>query len=165
MIRIGIISDTHLSKNTLEFHQNCALAFAGCEAIIHAGDLTDISILAAFSGKDVHAVCGNMCNIATSQLLPQSKTVIFNGFTIGICHGAGPRHNIEERLIEIFPDVDCIVYGHTHLATCHTSGTTLFINPGSFEGTGRYGAAGTYGLLHIEQGNMNATIHQLDNKR
>ena len=159
-MKIGILSDTHIAQFTEQFRRNCANAFSGCDTIIHAGDLTDISILSAFAGKDVHGVYGNMCNQATRQLLPETKMIYLHGYSIGICHGAGPRHNIEERLLELFPESDCIVYGHTHIPTCHKTGNTLFINPGSFQGTGNYGAPGTYGLLHIETGCLKGKFPQ-----
>jgi len=161
MTRIGILSDTHISRISEQFRKSCAAAFSGCDMIIHAGDLTDISILASFSGKDVHSVHGNMCSRATRQILPETKIIFLDGHSIGICHGTGPRHNIEERLLTLFPETDCIVYGHTHVATCHKRGTTLFINPGSFQGTGRHGAPGTYGILLIDNDGIRGSIHQL----
>ena len=160
-MKIGILSDTHLSKSTEQFRKNCATAFSGCDTIIHAGDLTDISLLSIFSGKDVYGVHGNMCNHSTRKLLPEKKIITLKGYSIGICHGAGLRHNIEDRLIELFPGADCIVYGHTHIPTCHTTGNTLFINPGCFQGTGLYGASGTYGLLCIGTEGLKGSILKL----
>ncbi len=161
MIKVGILSDTHLSKSNSQFRKNCAVAFSGCDTIIHAGDLTDISLLSTFAGKEIYGVHGNMCNQSTRRILPEKKIITLKGYSIGICHGAGPRHNIEERLIELFPGADCIVYGHTHIATCHTADKTLFINPGCFQGTGLYGAPGTYGLLYIGPEGLKGVIHEL----
>ena len=151
MIHVGILSDTHLHALDESFMRQCTAAFSGCDTIIHAGDLTDIRILGAFKDKDIHAVCGNMCSMTTRQILPLQKHIILGGYSIGISHGAGPRHNIEERVLEQFPTADCIVFGHTHRAVCCRIGSTLLINPGSFAGTGRYGAAGTYALLTIDE--------------
>jgi putative phosphoesterase len=164
MITVGILSDTHLHAVNESFVRQCAMAFAGCDTIIHAGDLIDVAILSAFKGKDIHAVCGNMCNRTTKQVLPEEKQIILQGYTIAITHGAGPRHNIEERVFEHFPAADCIVFGHTHKAVCRIFGRTLLINPGSFLGTGRYGAAGTYALLNIDENGLNASIHTLANQ-
>ena len=164
MILVGILSDTHLEAINDSFVRQCAAAFADCDTIIHAGDLTDVSILKAFRGKDIHAVCGNMCKLSSRQMLPAQKNIILGGYSIGISHGAGPRHSIEERVLAQFPTADCIVFGHTHEAVCHTIGTTLLINPGSFTGTGRYGAAGTYALLTIDEKGLTplrAVLHTL----
>ncbi len=164
MIYVGILSDTHLHALDESFMRQCAAAFAGCDTIIHAGDLTEVSILGAFKGKAIHAVCGNMCTMTTRQVLPQQKQIILGGYSIGISHGTGPRHTIEERVFEQFPAADCIVFGHTHQAVCRKIGSTLLINPGSFSGTGRYGAAGTYALLTIDEKGLvplSATLHTL----
>jgi len=161
MTSIGILSDTHLLSCNNDFIQHISHAFNNCDTIIHAGDLTDISILKAFAGKKIYAVHGNMCNMTTQKALPEHRTVLLQGYTIGICHGTGNRHNIEDRMFSLFPEADCIVYGHTHHAVCHTIGTTLFINPGSFQSTGRYGAQATYAILGIKDDGLHGTIHEL----
>lgn len=161
MKTIGILSDTHIISANNTFLRNCRQAFVDCEVIIHAGDLTDVSILSVFKGKEVHAVSGNMCNSMTQQGLPKEKIVIIEGYSIGISHGAGNRMNIEDRVFEMFPDVSCIVYGHTHAPVCHTLGKTLFINPGSFQGTGTYGAPGTYAILQTHPNGLSGAIHSL----
>lgn len=161
MTIVGILSDTHLFSFDEEFRLRINHAFAGCNTIIHAGDLTEFAVLAAFAGKDVHAVHGNMCTQMTRQALPEHRTLILHGYTIGICHGAGSRHNIEDRMLKLFPSADCIVYGHTHTPTCHSIGSTLLINPGSFQATSRYGAQGTYALLQIDDRGLHASIHEL----
>lgn len=158
---VGILSDTHLQTISDPFKRQCLEAFSDCSVIIHAGDLIDSAILSSFAGRDVHAVCGNMCNRLTQHLLPKEKHILLEGYSIAITHGTGPRYNIEERVFEQFPDVDCIIFGHSHQPTCQRWGSTLLINPGSFQGTGRYGAGGTYGILTIDNDGLCATIHSL----
>lgn len=161
MIKVGILSDTHLHNITEEFKANAQRAFADCDVIIHAGDLTEISILSVFKDKEVHAVSGNCCNHVTYAALPETKRIMVGGHSIGICHGAGNRMNIEDRMYTLFAEMDCIIFGHTHIATCKTIGDTLLINPGEFRGTGRYGASGTYGILTIDDTGLHAAIHTL----
>lgn len=161
MIKIGILSDTHLTSNTLDFSQTVQTCFADCNVIIHAGDLTDTSILQAFEDKEIYAVHGNMCNPLTEKTLPEHISFTLAGYSFGLCHGAGTRHNIEDRMYDLFPLADCIIYGHTHIPVCHKIGTTLLINPGSFQSTGRYGAPGTYCLLTIDDKGLHAKIHDV----
>ena len=160
MTRIGILSDTHLHSPSSWFVKQVQQAFADCSIILHAGDLTDLSILDVFEGKEVHAVQGNMCSYACREKLPTEKVFNVDGYSIALCHGAGERHTIEERLWNLFPTADCIVYGHTHLAVNHRLGKTLFVNPGSFAATGRYGAPGSYAILTIDDTGLNASLHQ-----
>ncbi len=162
--RIGIISDTHLTSCSVQFSRLVELAFRDCTRIIHAGDITDLGVLEAFSDKSLYAVHGNMCSRRVRERFPESLRVSIDGYTIAVCHGAGLRGSIEERLYERFFDADCIVYGHTHQPANHHYGKTLLVNPGSFSGTGRFGNPGTYGILETSEDTLRATIHTLPGK-
>ena len=161
MTRIGILSDTHINNPSPWFVEQSLSAFRDCSVILHAGDLTDISVLDVFKSKEIHAVHGNMCSASSFHDLPTNKLIKIDAFTIGLCHGAGARHNIEERMWHLFPTADCIVYGHTHIAVNHTFGKTLFINPGSFSTTGRHGAQGSYAILETTPDGLKSALYQL----
>ena len=138
MITIGVLSDTHLIQPDKGYVEKAKRSFVDADMILHAGDLTSLSVLDAFAGKTVHAVHGNMCGPRTREALPLSKTIEVEQFTIVLTHGAGFYHNTEERLFNEYGPVDCIVYGHTHKPACHRYGPTLMVNPGSFTATGTY---------------------------
>ncbi len=161
MPTIGILSDTHRISCDDTFRSHINIAFSTCDTIIHAGDLTELSLLDIFSDKTLYAVHGNMCSETTRRTLPEHRMIEYNDYTIGVCHGAGNRYNIEDRMMELFPEVDCIVYGHTHNPVCHKLGSTLIINPGSFQFTGRYGAPGTYGILKVTQKGLIGRLYEL----
>lgn len=160
MIRAGILSDTHLLGLNPDFTALVQDCFTDCDTIIHAGDLTDISLLSAFNGKTVHAVHGNMCGSSACAALPSHLSFQLGSFTIGLTHGAGLGHDIEAALWDVFPEADCVIYGHTHRAVCHRTAGRLIINPGSFQATGRYGAPGTYGILEVGD-TLLAAIHEI----
>lgn len=159
--RIGIISDTHLPGCSDIFKQQIDLAFLDCCTIIHAGDMTDLGILHAFSGKTFFAVHGNMCSPAVKKRFPESRSISIDGYTIAVCHGAGMQNRIEDGLYDRFFDADCIVYGHTHQPVNHRTGRILFINPGCFTSTGRFADPGTYAILETSENGLKATIHSL----
>ncbi len=160
-LTIGILSDTHLARLTPEFTARVATCFKGASIILHAGDLTEPAILKAFVGHEVHAVHGNMCSSASQGLLPLKKTIRVGNFAIGLIHRAGDSYDFEDRLVNEFDQVDCIVYGHTHRPACHQSGGVLFINPGSFLATSRYGHPGTYATLEVGADSLHAMIHEV----
>ncbi|MEN8199368.1 MAG: YfcE family phosphodiesterase [Thermodesulfobacteriota bacterium] len=162
MTRIGVLSDSHINAPSPWFCDQVEQAFHDCSVILHAGDLTDISILEVFAGKELHAVHGNMCNHSAHKSLPTDTMIRIDGYSIGLCHGAGNRYNIEDRMWDLFPTADCIVYGHTHMAVNHCHGKTLFLNPGSFSNTGRYGAPGSYAILTTTPEGLQASLHLLD---
>ncbi|HIJ90836.1 MAG: metallophosphatase family protein [Desulfobulbaceae bacterium] len=162
--KIGILSDTHLTAPSETFKKIAEACFHDTDMILHAGDLTDPEILTVFSGKEVHAVHGNMCSTLACQHLPSHKEIKVGGFTIGLIHRVGNTYDFEKRLIDIFPEADCIVYGHTHKPVCHRLGGVLYINPGSFTGTGYYGAGGTFAVLEVGE-TLQAQIYQIQAKR
>ncbi len=53
-----------------------------------------------------------------------------------------------------------IIYGHTHKPVCHESGGILYINPGSFQATGRFGAPGTFAILEVGK-DLQATLYEI----
>jgi putative phosphoesterase len=163
MITIGVLSDTHLLEPDKWFRERALRCFADADMILHAGDLTSLSVLEVFAGKTVHAVHGNMCGPKTRNALPASKIVEAGNFRLALVHGAGYMHNIEQRLFDLFAPIDCIVYGHTHKAVCHRFGPTLMVNPGSFTATGAYGASGTYAIIKVERRSMEGKIHLVGN--
>ncbi len=164
-VEVGILSDTHLTTITPQFQELARLAFSDCQTIIHAGDITNGAILDTFIGKTVHAVAGNMCSMSSQLNFPEKKLINIGKFTIGLCHGTGLQHNIEDRMWALFPEADCIIYGHTHRPVCQKKGGILFINPGSFQYNGAFGAPASYAILRIDDDSLNANLHTVSLNR
>ncbi len=134
MIRIGVISDTHIAEpgQGLRFMESLRTRiFSTVDMILHAGDIVDPEILFAFPDIPVHAVRGNMDSPLTD--LPVKRVLRVGGFCIGLIHGWGTPANLEQRLAREFADepLDCLVYGHSHMPVCHRREGVLFFNPGS----------------------------------
>ena len=161
MITAGILSDTHLSGCDTHFQRVVQHCFQECSVIIHAGDLTDISVLQAFADKTVYAVHGNMCNPSSRTTLPSRLNFQLGRYYFGLTHGAGLGYDIESALQDLFPTEDCLIYGHTHHPVCHRVGGRLIINPGCFTSSGRYAAAGTYAIVTIGDHELQCTLHEV----
>lgn len=159
-ITAGVISDTHLQRPDSNFKRLIRHCFKDCDVIIHAGDITEPEVLACFDDKPLHAVHGNMCGHTLYKNLPEVKRFTLGSFTIGLTHGAQLGFDIETRLWDIFPEVDCVIYGHTHRPVCHRISQRLILNPGSFKSTGPYGASGTYAILTAGT-SLEAKIHEM----
>jgi len=158
MITIGVLSDTHLIEPDKWFREKAELCFADADMILHAGDLTSLTVLEVFAGKTVHAVHGNMCGPKTRESLDASKVVGVGNFRLALVHGYVYVLNIEDKLFDAFAPIDCIVYGHTHKPVCYRYGPTLIVNPGSFTITG------TYGIIKVDDRNMEGKIHFMGNR-
>lgn len=131
-MKIGVISDTHMSKPTPELYELQQTVFADVSMILHAGDLTEIEVLEAFSGKEVVAVSGNMDSRIIRNLLPSKKVLEIQGFRIGLTHGWGNTFGMPKKVVGAFDEVDAIVYGHTHRPDNEIREGILFFNPGAF---------------------------------
>jgi len=132
-MKIAVFSDTHLSsakglpKKALEI-------LSGVDAVIHAGDYQDISIVETLSElKDFYGVCGNMDSGHVRAVLPEKRIVELNCFKIGITHGWGASTGIELRVKTLFPEnnLNAIVFGHSHTPYNKVIDNILFFNPGS----------------------------------
>lgn len=159
-IKAGILSDTHLVRPDNRFKKQTRQCFQDCDIIIHAGDMTNPSVLDVFTGKQIIAVHGNMCGEPVRRLYPARQTFTLGRFTIGLTHGADLGFDIENGLFDIFPDADCMIYGHTHRPSIQRYGTVLMLNPGSFQATSRYGTPGTYAILKVGE-QLTASIHEI----
>lgn len=150
MIRIGVISDTHLKQASKKLTELMGGPFQDVQMIIHAGDITELAVLESFPGMEVVAVCGNMDSPEVKRQLPAQRILQVGGFKIGLIHGWGAPQGIEERIRKEFNEVDCIIYGHTHTPAVNKRGEILFFNPGSFSAS-LFSSRRSVGLLKIEE--------------
>jgi putative phosphoesterase len=148
-MKIGVISDTHLSKPTEALYELQHGVFADVSIVLHAGDLTELDVLQAFSGKEVVAVSGNMDSPVVKNQLPSKRIIEVAGFRIGLTHVWGKPFTSVKGLMADFDQVNAIVYGHTHRAVNEVRGGILFFNPGAFYSRPAFPAQGSVGILTL----------------
>lgn len=148
-MKIGVISDTHLSEPNERLYRLTKQTFADADVILHAGDLVSLEVLQVFSGKQVLSVHGNMDRREVVARLPVKDILTVGRMRIGLIHGWGAPGGIEERITSRFTDVDAIVYGHTHKAANHRKDGILYFNPGAFSGTFIMGRSRSVGMLTV----------------
>jgi putative phosphoesterase len=133
---IGVISDTHLGEPTDWLKKVYAAHLAGCDAIVHCGDVGGPGLwrwLEAVHGN-VHAVAGNMDGWAHGGALPVRLSLNLGGLTLGAAHGWGPRSQVGEAVLASFGQgYDLVCYGHTHRFHWERAGQTWLLNPGSLQ--------------------------------
>ncbi|MBW2708679.1 MAG: metallophosphoesterase family protein [Deltaproteobacteria bacterium] len=149
-MRIGVLSDTHLYQVTQELVDIYNIYLSDVDMIIHAGDIVSSSIVDFLEKGVFHGVQGNMDPLEIKALLPEKKIVDVGNFSLGIVHGWGPASGLEERILPLFPKVDVIIYGHSHIASNHEKNGVLFFNPGTATG---YSASGvnSIGILEVTE--------------
>lgn len=171
MITLGVLADTHIPDRVSQLNPQVFQRFreAGVAGILHAGDVSVPRVLEELEQvAPVYAVRGNR-DIFYLRNLPIQIQLIFEGISIGMAHGHGTfsRYMIDKihrkvygrlveryikRMLQTFPDVDVIVFGHLHVpCNLHLEDKLLF-NPGSTSLPWPRGSPATFGLLHLEPG-------------
>jgi uncharacterized protein len=145
MLRVGIISDTHLRTPTDDFKLFVDKLFRDADIIVHAGDITGRAVYDYLSNWDLRAVRGNMDDPDLRDLLPEKRVETLLGKKIGIIHGRGAPYGLENLVLHEFQEVDLIIFGHTHTPLNIFMGHTALFNPGSWRD------ARTVGIIEIEQ--------------
>lgn len=130
---IGILSDTHISKDIVKLRTFLNLHLPKIDMLIHAGDFTSQSAEYTLSSfKDFRGVCGNCDDAILSNRLKEKEILYIEGYSIGICHGFGKKKSIDNALYNFKDEnIDILVFGHSHQPLIQTIGKILVLNPGS----------------------------------
>jgi len=132
-VRLGILSDTHGW-----LHPALAEVLAGCDLILHAGDVGSVAVLdeVAAIGPPVRAVYGNIDGWDVRRDAPEHQRLELGGVRFWMTHiggrpgrwapGVGPALRREP------PDV--FICGHSHILRVErvpSLGGMLYVNPGA----------------------------------
>lgn len=150
MLRVGIVADTHAGEHLPRIAPEIHELLTGCEVILHAGDITDLSALDGLRAvAPVVAVCGDHDRTFARRRLPREHVLEIAGRRIGVTHGNRSRVveylaristlvagrlvdlGLNRHLLRRFGPLDCIVYGHLHLPRNEVVGRTLIFSPGA----------------------------------
>ena len=148
MLKIGVISDTHLDRVPDEFKNIIRRVFHDVDMIIHSGDMTNRAVYDYLSNWDLKAVRGNMDDFDLRDILPEKRVEEIGGKRIGIIHGRGSPYGLSNFVFKEFQDVDIIIFGHSHVPFHMKKGNVEMFNPGAFKGSP--GRSGTVGLIEID---------------
>jgi hypothetical protein len=176
-MRIGLISDTHIPEARHELWPQVFDAFAGVDAILHAGDIHDLVVIDQLHDiAPTYAARGNGDDGSGGRpiqpfdkRLREAWVLEFGGLTIGMTHDLPipeyPPHLTLERALQRYfgrTDLDVVVYGDTHVESIDHINGTLCVNPGSPTYPHNLDTQlGTIGFLEISGGQAEATIWQL----
>jgi len=163
VLRALVIADTHLGPGQAgRLTDVIAGELAAADVIVHAGDVTDPSVLDALgSYAPVVAVLGN--NDRGSSL-PERETVELAGCRVAVVHDSGPAAGRTARLRLWFPDADAVVFGHSHLpwhqidVRPHDRHEQHHLNPGS-PTQRRRAPERTVAWLELEAGRVASVRH------
>ncbi len=151
--RIGVISDTHglIRQQALDL-------LAGCELILHAGDVGKLSVLDKLREiAPVIAVRGNVDLDGGTEALPSTEAVEFAG------HWLYLLHNLNQ--LDLDPKAagfSGVISGHSHQPAISMRDGILFFNPGS-AGPKRFSLPICLGTIDITEMGLEAGIVDIVN--
>jgi len=132
-----IMSDTHVPvrARTLPDRLWAAVdALGAADVVVHAGDWMDPALLDELEARAPRVVgCwGNNDGPELRVRLPEVARFDAGGLRFAVTHETGAAQGRERRAAARFPDVDVLVFGHSHIPwdSRATSGLRL-LNPGS----------------------------------
>jgi putative phosphoesterase len=132
--RLLLLADTHVPRRARDLPPEVWREVEAADVVLHAGDWADVSLLDALDARAARlvGVWGNNDHGALREWLPEVAVAEIDGVRFGVVHETGPSAGRERRCSERFPDLDVLVFGHSHIPWDTTTPTGLrLLNPGS----------------------------------
>jgi putative phosphoesterase len=129
-MKLLLISDTHARPLPSELWA----VVDAVDVVVHAGDWVTTDLL-----DDLEAVAsrvigcyGNNDGPELRARLPEVARAELSGVRLAVVHETGGAQGREQRCARAFPDVDVLVFGHSHIPWDSTAANGLhLLNPGS----------------------------------
>ncbi|AZM93685.1 metallophosphoesterase [Streptomyces sp. W1SF4] len=129
-----LMSDTHVPARARELPAELLERVPRADVVIHAGDWTDTATLDLLEqrARRLLAVYGNNDGPGLRARLPEVAYAELGGVRFAVVHETGPARGREQRCAVRFPEVDVLVFGHSHIPWDTFAGDRLrLLNPGS----------------------------------
>ncbi|MFI7316720.1 metallophosphoesterase family protein [Streptomyces venezuelae] len=167
-MQLLLTSDTHVPARAKRLPDDLMAGIDAADVVIHAGDWIDEATLDLFEARSrrLVAVYGNNDGPGLRRRLPEVARVELDGVRFGVVHETGAATGRERRCAERFPDLDVLVFGHSHIPWDTTApGGLRLLNPGSPTDRRRQPHC-TYLTLTVADGTLHdVTLHRLPPRR
>ena len=127
-------SDTHVPHRSRDLPHSLWTAVEEADVVVHAGDWVDVALLDELERRSrrLLAVHGNNDHGPLRERLPEVARAEIEGIRVAVVHETGDKSGREARCAARFPDVDLLVFGHSHIPWDTTAPNGLrLLNPGS----------------------------------
>ncbi|WP_198030716.1 metallophosphoesterase family protein [Knoellia flava] len=133
VLRLLIVADTHLPARARDLPAQVWAAVDEADVVLHAGDWVTPRLLDALEerAKRLVGVWGNNDGAELRRRLPEVARVELGGLRWGVVHETGPKQRREERMRAAYPDLDVLVFGHSHIPWDTEHDGLRLLNPGS----------------------------------
>ena len=162
--RLLLVADTHVPKRALDLPAALWDEVERADVVVHAGDWVDVRLLDELEARSrrLVAVWGNNDHGPLRERLTEVARVEIEGVRFGVVHETGASAGRERRCAEKFPDLDVLVFGHSHIPWDTTApGGLRLLNPGSPTDRRRQPHC-TYMTVVVSDGRLDdVTVHRL----
>jgi putative phosphoesterase len=132
--RLVMMADTHLPRRARDLPAELWAAVEAADVVIHAGDWVDLALLDELEARSrrVIGVYGNNDHGVLRERLPEVAVARIGGVRFAVVHETGAAAGREARCAARFPEVDVLVFGHSHIPwDTEAPGGLRLLNPGS----------------------------------
>jgi putative phosphoesterase len=162
--RLVLMADTHLPKRAKVLPDELWSAVETADVVVHAGDWVEPSLLDELERRAAQlvAVYGNNDGAELRSRLPEVARETVAGLRLGVVHETGPSNGRDRRCEAEYPELDLLVFGHSHIPWDTTTPRGLrLLNPGSPTDRRRQPHC-TYMTLTIRDGSVqDVVLHRL----
>jgi putative phosphoesterase len=134
MTRVLLLADTHVPKRARDLPGEVWDAVDAADVVVHAGDWVDVRLLDDLLARSARLVAcyGNNDGSELRRRLPEVGRAEIDGVRLAVVHETGGKEGRERRMAAAYPDVDLLVFGHSHIPWDSVTETGLrLLNPGS----------------------------------
>ena len=132
-LRVLLVADTHVPKRARELPAQVWDEVDRADVVVHAGDWVEPALLDELEARAARlvGVHGNNDGEELRRRLPEVARTELGGMRWGVVHETGPRARRGERMRAAYPDLDVLVFGHSHIPWDTTGEGLRLLNPGS----------------------------------
>lgn len=159
-----LLADTHLPTRARALPEQVWRVAEDVDVVVHAGDWMEVALLDELEerARRVVGVWGNNDGDDLRARLPEVARFEVKSVRFGVVHETGAAPGRERRCDELYPDLDVLVFGHSHIPWDTTTPRGLrLLNPGSPTDRRRQPHC-TYLTLGVDDGTVTGvTLHRL----
>ena len=132
-MQLVLVADTHVPARARDLPRQLWEAIDTADVVVHAGDWVEVGLLDRLEARSrqVLACWGNNDDADLRARLPEVARATFAGVRVAVVHETGGKEGRGARMRAAHPDVDLLVFGHSHIPWDTTHGGLRLLNPGS----------------------------------
>jgi putative phosphoesterase len=169
IMRIGLISDTHIAWENKRLSPQVTAAIKGVDLILHAGDIYTHRVLDELESiAPVLAALGDDDYPGPDPRVKEKHILVLEGLTLWLVHekpfnlvSPEDQANLNSADGEKREKPDIVVFGHEHRVIIERISGVLYVNSGSPTLLNYKQGPGTVGILELNAGIADVRIIQL----